>query len=94
MALPLQPDGYIKTINEDGIEVITDFKFSEVHFSQNPPTYKSTGESMCPRCGGEFFRFIGSDMMCVNCNEKMVHVVELDLENDDKIKSRFEILDL
>ena len=39
-------------------------------------------------------RFVNSDPMCVNCNKKMVNIIELDLENDDIIKSRFDILDL
>ena len=94
MATVVQPDGYVKTVNEDGIEVITDFKFTSVSFVANSPIYKSFLGSECPHCGSDFFRFVGSDAICVGCNEKMVHVVDLKLENDDIIESRFEILDL
>jgi hypothetical protein len=99
MALPIQPSGYIKTINDDGTETITDLKFVEVSFTSNPPVYQSTGGLMCPHCGGDHFRYlVGTEEMCVNCNEKMVRFVTLDLENksqnDDTIESRFDILDL
>ncbi len=94
MAIPLsQPDGYIKTTKEDGTKVITNFNFIEIGFGTNPPIYKI--EEVCPSCGGNRFRFLIEGRFCVACNEKTVYLVKVDLENDDdNIKSRFDILDL
>ena len=94
MAIVPDLENVVTTTDSNGNQVVTDFKLITTNWTSSLPTYKSSGELMCPYCGVEFFRFIGSDSLCINCNEKMVHVIELDLENDDIIESRFEILDL
>ena len=94
--LSLQPSGYATTVNQDGVTVVTDFKFIEFSWTLNPPTYRRFLGPKCPHCNGNFFRFIGdeADARCVSCNNKMDPFIEPYSKNDDIIISRFDILDL
>lgn len=67
----LQPSGYIKTVNKDGIEVVTDFKLISVSLCLNSPIY--TMEEICPNCNGNQFKFLVQGKTCAKCNEKITN---------------------
>lgn len=96
---PIQPDECtITKINQDGVEVVTDYQFVVISlFPGAPPVYQSE-ELVCPHCDGKYFRYfghLGSNPACHNCATFMVEKIFLrDVEKVDIIESRFEILDL
>jgi len=89
-----QPSGYIKTINKDGVEVVTDFKIIEASFSPYPPIYKM--EKVCPNCSHDEFLYLG-DKVCIRCGYHLINLIKLEEDDDaadNVIESRFDILDL
>jgi len=89
-----QPSGYITSVNQDGVEVVTDFKLLEVSFIPNPPIYKM--EKVCPNCSHDEFRYMITGSTCTRCGsltDALVRLDDYDAEAD-MIESRFDILDL
>jgi len=88
------PSGYITSVNQDGVKVVTDFKIIEMSFTHSPPIYKM--EKECPHCNNDEFAYLVKGQTCTRCGSNVDVVVRLD--NDDVeadiIESRFDILDL